>query len=129
VPRKHRAGKTRNPGVDLGRYRVALTFKHDFFGDLGGVVPRQDELKQAWRVLGPSIMASFLDDHPQHAGRRPWGFWVFDLGMDEAPDWDEQEKFLRQHDLLTPEEERVLAQRREQQGRSTDGRTRAEERQ
>jgi hypothetical protein len=129
MPRNRRIGKARNPAVDFGRYRVSLTFKHDFFGDLGGVIPRQDELKQAWRILRSSILDKFLLDHPQHAGRRPWGFWVFDLGMDEAPDWDAQERYLKQHGLLTPEEERVLAQRREQQGRSTDGRTRAEERQ
>lgn len=93
---------------DWERYRTVLMFKHDYFSDLDHI-PTRDELKTAWRQIGPEIMENFLSDPPPHAGIRPWGHWVFDLGMDEAPSREEQRRYLEKHNLLTVAEKATLA--------------------
>jgi hypothetical protein len=112
VPRKRRTGKAR-PALHVERFRTLLKFGHDFFNELGDYSPSREELKQAWRLLGPELMQSFADNPMQRAGKRPYGFWIFDVGLDGRPSDDEQKQYLEQHGLLSEAERHVLAKRAE----------------
>jgi hypothetical protein len=56
-------------------------------------------------------MADWVSELRRHAGTRPYGFWIFDVGLGHRPDFDEQITYLREHGLLTLEEKTELARR------------------
>ena len=111
MPRKRRAGKPR-PAMHLERFRTLLKFGHDFFNELGDYEPTTEELRQAWRALGPEILQEFAEDR-NRAGQRPYAWWRIEQNFAYRTDRDEQLTYLRQHKLLSPEEECVLAERAE----------------
>lgn len=61
-----------------------------------------EEMREAWRANRSALTASF--DQP---GRRPYGFWRFDVGLtpEAVPNWqDEEIAQLEQRGLLTVDE-------------------------
>src|SRR5258706_13597418 len=108
MPRKRRTGKAR-PELHVERFRTLLSFGFDYFSDLGDYEPSQEELKQAWRVLGPEILADFETNPKQRAGTRPYGWRIFEQAFDHRPPRDEQLTYLTEHSLRTEAERRVLA--------------------
>jgi len=113
MPRSRRAGKIRSQ--NWGKYRTVLMFQWDYFSEIDHE-PTMTELRQAWRELGPSILADFEANPKQRAGTRPYAWWIFEQGFDHRPSHEEQLEYLQSNGLLTETERRVLVarQRREE---------------
>jgi hypothetical protein len=98
-------------------FRVFLATGFDYFDDLRGHVPTEDESAEAWAELGESIMAEFAITHP---GARPAGWWQFDAPAElrgERPYCGDQTAILNDHGLLTDAERETL--RRQQMKRKS----------
>ena len=46
--------------------------------------PCDAQLRRAWRVLGAGLTKQ-LQGHTR-PGLRPWGYWIYERGLDEEPD-------------------------------------------
>lgn len=112
MPRNRHVTKVRY-GIPIERFRTVLQFgpERDYFGALRGYTPSLAELKAAWTQVGPEIMQDWEHNVWQRAGSRPWGWWIFESGLDDKPDYDSQPDWLREHRLLSIEEEQELAER------------------
>ena len=107
--------KTRRQHVRLGPgHRAQLRFGRRFFRgpDFGNDI---DAMEAAWPRLRDEIMA----DHSRLLGRRPWGYWRFDIGL-EIPVGQTPARavpallglteieYLKKNDLLTDNERSQL---------------------
>jgi hypothetical protein len=105
--------KRKSLNLDVEKFRVFLCFGHDYLNDLAGHEPTPAEVRLAWSILGPEIMAGFASEPKRRAGSRPYGWWLCQQGYAYKPDAGEQRDFLEEHGLLTAEEQAVLAERDE----------------
>jgi hypothetical protein len=102
------------------------------FPFLGGELATDDELPLIWNALRGELLPTFISDHP---GTRPWAWWRFEskeprrqvndgpasegpanyfgcpsvfLGMPPSDMFESEADYLRRHNLLTPDEKRLL---------------------
>ena len=106
MPRKRKVGKARLGYNESDRQ--VLQFGVDFFGGATLDPKNRAACRSAWRELGAEIMAHWLDRLRARAGTRPWGWWVFELGLEARPPHREQLPYLQKHGLLTAAEQQLF---------------------
>jgi len=98
--------KTRRQAARRGYHdghQTILESGHDMFGafaEHGQPEPTNEQLREAWQLLGGDIMQQWLQESPC---TRPWAWWHFQA-REDRPDRKHQRRRLEQLGVLTAAE-------------------------
>jgi hypothetical protein len=88
-------------GLGYERTSFLLFGPNAFYSGLPDPYKTDAEAKRDWRKFRPQLMAACTD-----WTRRPWAFWVFEQGMDDAPSGGDQGAIILERGLCRNKTER-----------------------